>query len=63
MRRKIEPFAPSRRAPETAESVAPPPRPDAAHSYNWGAIGLELKPIKIPAEDLVIDRIERPSAN
>ena len=49
--------------PETADGAAPPPRPDAAHLYNWSAIGLELKPIKVPAQDLVIDHIERPSAN
>jgi uncharacterized protein (TIGR03435 family) len=50
-------------APATEEGAASAPRPDAAHAYNWGAIGLELKPIKIPALDLVIDHIERPSAN
>lgn len=49
--------------PEAAEGAAPAPRADAAHAYNWGAIGLELKPIKVPAFDLVIDHIERPSEN
>jgi uncharacterized protein (TIGR03435 family) len=49
--------------PEAADGAAPPPHPDAAHAYNWGAIGLDLKPIKIPAQDLVIEHIERPSAN
>jgi len=49
--------------PEAEEGAAPAPRPDAAHMYDWGAIGLELKPIKIPALNLVIDHIERPSEN
>jgi uncharacterized protein (TIGR03435 family) len=57
------PFAFDPNPPEAAEGAAPPPRPDAAHLYNWGAIGLELKPIKVPAQDVVIDHIERPSAN
>ena len=48
---------------DTSDSSAPAPRPDVAHLYNWEAIGPELKPIKIPAQDLVIDHIERPSAN
>jgi uncharacterized protein (TIGR03435 family) len=50
-------------APETAEGGAPVPRPDAAHAFDWAAIGMELKPIKLPAQNLIIDHIERPSAN
>jgi uncharacterized protein (TIGR03435 family) len=49
--------------PAAGDGAASAPRPDVAHVYNWAAIGLELKPIKIPAQDLVIDHIERPSAN
>ena len=36
---------------------------DVAHKYDWGALGLEMKPIKVPAVDLVIDHIERPTEN
>jgi uncharacterized protein (TIGR03435 family) len=50
-------------APEAGEGGAPAPRPDAAHVYDWGAIGLELKPITVPALDLVVDHIERPTGN
>ena len=50
-------------APETLEGSAPAPRPDAAHAFDWAASGLELKPIKLPAQNLVVDHIERPSAN
>ena len=49
--------------PESGPDVAPAPRPDAAHRFDWGALGLEMKPIKVPALDLVIDHIERPSRN
>jgi uncharacterized protein (TIGR03435 family) len=49
--------------PEGGEGVAPALQPDAAHMVDWGAIGLEMKPIKIPVLNLVIDHIERPSAN
>ena len=31
--------------------------------WDFEALGLKLEPIKIPAEDIVIDHIERPSAN
>ena len=49
--------------PTTAAGLAPAPQPDAAHYFDWNAIGLEMKPIKVPAVDLVIDHIERPSPN
>lgn len=50
--------------PTTDGSAAPPPpRLDAAHLYDWQAVGLEMKPIKVPAADIVIDHIERPTAN
>lgn len=49
--------------PDAAEGGAPAPRPDVAHLYDWKAVGLELKPIKVPALDLVVDHIERPTAN
>jgi len=48
---------------EGGEGAAPALRPDAAHMFDWGAIGLEMKPIKVPALNLVIDHIERPSPN
>jgi uncharacterized protein (TIGR03435 family) len=41
----------------------PAPRPDTAHLFDWRAAGLELKPIKVPSFDVVIDHIERPSQN
>jgi len=43
--------------------AAPEPRPDIAHTFDWEAIGLEMKPIKAPVLNVVIDHIERPSAN
>jgi uncharacterized protein (TIGR03435 family) len=49
--------------PEAGAGTPPAPLPDAAHMFNWGAIGLEMKPIKVPALNLVIDHIERPSEN
>jgi uncharacterized protein (TIGR03435 family) len=48
---------------ESGDSSAPPQRVDAAHRADWSAIGLEMKPIKVPALNLVVDRIERPTAN
>ncbi len=45
------------------DDSAPPPAPDVAHQFDWGAVGLEMKPIKIQVPSLVIDHIERPSAN
>ncbi len=45
------------------DGSAPTPRPDIAHRYDWGAIGLEMKPTKIPVPSVVIDHIERPSDN
>jgi uncharacterized protein (TIGR03435 family) len=49
-------------APDGAPAAAPP-RLDAAHLFDWQSVGLELKPIQIPAVDIVIDHIERPAAN
>jgi uncharacterized protein (TIGR03435 family) len=49
--------------PEGGESAAPVLPPDAAHMFDWKEIGLEMKPIKVPASNLVIDHIERPSEN
>ncbi len=49
--------------PPGAEGAAPEPPPDAAHMADWKAIGLEMKAIKVPALNLVIDHIEQPSAN
>jgi uncharacterized protein (TIGR03435 family) len=43
-----------------AQLVAPP---DAAHIFDWQSVGLEMKPIKVPGLNLVIDHIERPSEN
>jgi bla regulator protein BlaR1 len=42
---------------------SPAPRPDIAHAYEWGAIGLEMKPTKAPVMSVVIDHVERPTAN
>jgi uncharacterized protein (TIGR03435 family) len=49
--------------PEGREGATPAPGLDSAHMFDWKAIGLEMKPIKVPARDLVIDHIERPTAN
>jgi len=43
-----------------AQPVAPP---DAAHMFDWQSVGLEMKPIKVPGVNLVINHIERPSEN
>jgi uncharacterized protein (TIGR03435 family) len=45
------------------DGSAPAPQPDIAHAYDWEAIGLEMKPIKVPVSHVVIDHIERPSEN
>jgi uncharacterized protein (TIGR03435 family) len=37
--------------------------PDPGTIWDLGELGLMLKPVKIPAEMVVIDQIERPSAN
>lgn len=37
--------------------------PDAAHMFDWQSVGLEMRPIKVPGFNLVIDHIERPSPN
>lgn len=36
---------------------------NSTRSWDVESIGLQLKPIKIPADTLIIDRIEKPSAN
>jgi uncharacterized protein (TIGR03435 family) len=41
----------------------PAPRPDIGHAYDWQALGLEMKPIKAPVVSVVIDHVERPTAN
>jgi len=57
------PLAVDPNPPAPAEGEAPVPRPDVAHLYDWKAVGLELRPIKVPAQELVIDHIERPTPN
>jgi len=37
--------------------------PDKLSHWNFGALGLKAEQVKLPTEDLVIDHIERPSAN
>ncbi len=37
--------------------------PDPAEFWDMDALGLELKPVKVPSENVVIDHIERPTAN
>jgi uncharacterized protein (TIGR03435 family) len=49
--------------PDAGSGPAPPPQMDAGQMFDWNAIGLEMKPIKVPAQDLVIDHIERPTPN
>jgi uncharacterized protein (TIGR03435 family) len=44
-------------------SGASDPNVDAAHKYDWGALGLEMKPIKSPVLTVVVDHVERPSEN
>jgi uncharacterized protein (TIGR03435 family) len=39
------------------------PSVDVAHKYDWGALGLEMKPIKAPVMTVVVEHVERPSAN
>ncbi len=49
------------------EDYAPPVglqgNPDPTEFWDMNALGLELKPVKVPSENVVIDHIERPSAN
>lgn len=48
----------------TAEGMEMDASPsERAHYWDVTAIGLELKPIKVPADKIVIDHIERPSEN
>jgi uncharacterized protein (TIGR03435 family) len=44
-------------------SAASDPSVDVAHKYDWGALGLEMKPIKSPVMAVVVDHVERPSEN
>ena len=39
------------------------PDPDRLSHWDFGALGLKVKQVKLATEDLVIDHIERPSAN
>jgi uncharacterized protein (TIGR03435 family) len=41
----------------------PAPSADVAHKYDWGALGLEMKPIKSPVITVVVDHMERPTEN
>jgi uncharacterized protein (TIGR03435 family) len=54
---------PPQPAPGDTSAPPPAPLPDLSRMFDWSAIGLELKPIKVPALNLVIDHIERPSEN
>jgi uncharacterized protein (TIGR03435 family) len=50
--------------PEAGNDSAPPSSvPDIEHMFDWKAVGLEMKATKVPAENVVIDHIEKPSAN
>lgn len=49
--------------PAAGDSGAPAPQPDIAHAYDWEAIGLEMKPTKVPVLSVVVDHIERPTEN
>ena len=47
------------------DGAPPPPRPmpDKRQMFDWQSVGLELKPLQVPAVDIVIDHIERPTEN
>jgi len=49
--------------PDPADDSSSGPQPDFPHTFDWSALGLELKPIKIPVENVIIDHIEKPSPN
>jgi uncharacterized protein (TIGR03435 family) len=49
--------------PDPANGSASEPQPDFPHTFDWNALGLEIKAIKIPVQDIVIDHIEKPSPN
>ncbi len=49
--------------PDPAEAAPSDPRPDFPHTFDWADLGLEIKPIKIPMQNIVIDHIEKPSPN
>jgi len=48
---------------DTEHREASEPRPTLPELLELDELGLELKRVKVPAEDLVIDHIERPSEN
>jgi uncharacterized protein (TIGR03435 family) len=45
------------------EGTVDPNDPDPLSHWNIGALGLHVAPIKLPADTLVIDHIDRPSEN
>ncbi len=49
--------------PAPGEGAPPPVQSDPAHMFDWGALGLEMKPIKVKVQQVVIDHIEKPSEN
>jgi uncharacterized protein (TIGR03435 family) len=53
--------------PPPPEGSAAPPQPmsapDSAHIFDWASVGLEMKPMKVPGLNIVIDHIERPTPN
>ena len=49
--------------PGQKEGVTSFDDPNPLSHWDVNALGLELKPIKVPTETIVIDHIERPSAN
>jgi uncharacterized protein (TIGR03435 family) len=50
-------------SPDGESSAAPDPSVDVAHKYDWGALGLEMKPTKSPVTTVVVDHVERPTEN
>ncbi len=53
---------PERSADGTAPA-APMMMDDPALTLDWGAVGLEINAVKVPAENVVVDHVERPSVN
>ncbi len=56
---------PRREQLESTDGAAPaaPPVMDVALMFDWSAIGLEMKPVKVPAEAVVVDHLEKPTEN
>ena len=50
-------------APATGQEGPPASDPDLVNLWELGALGLELKPVKVKSEIVVIDHIERPTEN